>query len=89
MKIEKPMIVKFKKDFYNKAEFNPETGKHEINTDKMYTMYHFSINKDYFIEDKQEALKAAIKDLKDKVKELEEIYNQNDKTLESWDSISK
>ena len=81
------MKIKFKKQWYNETRKNKK-GQDVIDYERKY-MYKMTAEEDYFTEDKQVALKQAIEDLRNKANELEEIYKQNEKTMESWDSISK
>ena len=67
------MKIKFKKQYKNEKQ-------------KMYVM---TIEQEYYTENKQEALQQAIKDLRERANTLEQIYIQNEKNRESWDSISK
>lgn len=69
--------LKFKKDIFQETKLNKETGEFEIDP-KIKTMYHLEIRKDYFIDDKEKILKQVIYDLKQKIKELEEIKNINE-----------
>lgn len=78
----------FKKDYYQDTVINPETSEVEVKPE-LKTMYHFSLEKDYFLDDKQEVLRQAIQDLKEELEFLEARLKQNDKALASWDNIEK
>ena len=74
MELRHSLDIKFKKDYYDKD---------------LKRMYHFSMSKDYFLDDKAEVLKEAIKDLQEELRLLEMIDKNNDRAKESWESISK
>ncbi len=81
------MKTTFRKDWYNETI----TGKDGVVQilPEMKTMYHLSINEDYFMEDKQTVLNKAIEDLEKELNRLKEIRDKNEKVMGSWDSISK
>lgn len=81
------MKKRFKKDYYQDTVINKD-GEVEI-VPGFKTMWHFSMEEDYFTEDKQEALRQAIIDLENELNKLKEIEKKNDKALDTWDSISK
>lgn len=81
------MKTEFRKDYYQDTIIN-KNGECEV-VDDFKTMYHFSINKPYFCENKTKVLKMAIADLEQELKRLKEIDKKNDKSIESWESISK
>lgn len=81
------MKTTFKKDWYNETIIGKDGIAQVLPEPK--TMYHMSINEDYFIDDKQVVLDKAIIDLENELARLKEIKNRNDKVMDSWDSISK
>lgn len=82
------MNTRFTRDYYHKAKPNSK-GEYIVNESKICKMWHLSITENYFIEDKEEALKQAIKDLEKELEKLKDVENKRAKAMESWDSISK
>lgn len=81
------MKTTFKKDWYNETIIGKD-GVAQV-LPELKTMYHLSINEDYFMEDKQVVLSKAIEDLEKELTKLKEIRDNNEKVMDSWDSISK
>lgn len=81
------MKTTFKKDWYNETITGKDGVVQVLPEPK--TMYHLSINEDYFMEDKQVVLNKAIADLEKELTKLKEIRDNNEKVMDSWDSISK
>ena len=81
------MKTTFKKDWYNETIMGKD-GVVQV-LPELKTMYHLSINEDYFMEDKQTVLSKAIEDLEKELNRLKGIRDNNEKMMESWDSISK
>lgn len=81
------MRTRFKKDYYNNSIMG-EDGIVKI-LPELKTMYHFSIEENYFMGDKQAVLRQAIADLEVELERLKELEKKNARALDSWDSISK
>ena len=81
------MKTTFKKDWYNETIMGKDGVVQVLPEPK--TMYHLSINEDYFMEDRQVVLSKAIEDLEKELNRLKEIRKRNEKVMDSWDSISK
>lgn len=81
------MKTTFKKDWYNETIIGKD-GVAQV-LPELKTMYHLSINEDYFMEDRQAVLSKAIEDLEKELNKLKEIRNNNEKIMDTWDSISK
>lgn len=81
------MKTTFKKDWYNETIVGKD-GVVQV-LPELKTMYHLSINEDYFMENRQVVLSKAIEDLEKELNRLKEIRDNNEKVMESWDSISK
>jgi hypothetical protein len=64
------MKVNIQKSSYQIAKPQEDNVVYDID-DKIHTMYLLEINENYFIEDKEEAIKEIIKDLKELTKDLE------------------
>lgn len=79
--------IQFKKDIYQDTRIDKE-GNVEV-LPEIKTMYHFILEKDYFMDNKSKILKEVIKDIKKELEILEEIDKNNDKAKDSWESISK
>ena len=82
------MNTRFTRDYYQETKLN-KNKEYEVNQSKICKMWHLSITENYFIEDKEEALKQAIKDLEKELEKLKDVKNKRTKAMESWDSISK
>lgn len=81
------MEIKFKKQFYNKTEKNNE-GEDIVQKEKK-TMYRLEIIANYYNDNKLEVAKEIEKDIREFADKLKEKIEENEKALESWDSISK
>lgn len=81
------MKTTFKKDWYNETIVGKD-GVVQVSPE-LKTMYHLSISENYFTDDKQLVLNRAIKDLENELTRLKQIRDNNDKVMDSWDSISK
>lgn len=81
------MKTTFKKDWYNDTIID-KNGIARVQPE-LKTMYHLNISENYFIEDKQEVLKKAIADLEKELARLKQIRDNNEKVMDTWDSISK
>lgn len=81
------MNVRFIKSYYNKTKKDKE-GR-DIVQEETYPMYTFKAEKNYYSGNKADVLKQAIKDIEVMLEQLKKADKENDKNMESWDSVSK
>lgn len=81
------MKTTFKKDWYNETTIGKD-GIAQVSPE-LKTMYHLSISENYFMEDRQTVLNKAIEDLEKELNRLKDIRDNNEKVMDSWDSVSK
>ena len=80
-------MIKFIKSYYNKTK-KDEDGR-DIVQDETFPMYTMKLEKNYYNGNKAEVVKAAIIDLENILTQLKEADKNNDKNMESWESVSK
>lgn len=61
---------------YQKAELQEDGVTYKVDENKQYKVFQVSIHKDYFIEDREEALQQLANDLTDLSKALQDKIKQ-------------
>ena len=84
MALEKTMMKKQKdnlyiqihESWYNKTKVSDDGITHITDTSKQYPLYQLEIQKCYFVDTRDEAVKEIIQDLKGLVTDLEKLVNK-------------
>ena len=74
------ICVSLDKSFYNKTKVQEDGITHIVDTDHQYSLYYLDLHKTYFdLDDRDEAVKSVIADLRELADKFEELLNEKQK----------